>query len=153
MLTRVSALSCFSFCILLLLTGCNKDEENIGRYGMLDKNTPEYAAVAFMRSIYEDRNIDKAVALSTPSLGRILQSYHSNRNVQRNVLNLRYDTVKITPQSSQSVGRTEYAEKATLTLFFSGFYQGNKVEDLRTLELIKEGGGWKVTKIYPDQFL
>ncbi|MBU2976767.1 hypothetical protein [Alteromonas sp. C1M14] len=137
----------------MLLASCGKQEEGLGRYGMLDDNTPDYAAVSFMESIYHDDNIDGALALSSQSMTRILTRYHSNRNVQRHIVNLRYDEVTITPQGSNRVGRNQYAEEATVTLFFSGTYGDDKIEDLRTVKLIREDGHWKVDRIDPDHFM
>ncbi|MCU7554031.1 hypothetical protein OCL06_05405 [Alteromonas sp. ASW11-19] len=137
----------------VLLTGCGKKEEGVGRYGMLDENTPEYTAVRFMRSIYLESDIDVAVSLSTPRLARVLKKYHTNRNVQRHLLNLKYDSVAITPESSNSVGRSEFSEQATITLFFTGHYNDNKIEDLRRVDLIRMNGDWKVEKIHPDHFM
>ena len=52
-----------------------------------------------------------------------------------------------------STGKNEFAEKSTITVFLSGNYNGDKVEDLRSLDLIKEDGEWKVNKIHPDAYL
>lgn len=139
--------------VCLVLTGCQKKEEGVGRYGMLDDNTPEFAAVRFMRSIYLETTIDVAVSLSTPKMARILQKYHTNRNVQRHLLNLKYDSVTITPEGGDRVGRSEFSEKATITLFFSGQYNDDKIEDLRQIDLVRMNGEWKVAKIHPDHFL
>ncbi|MEW9797004.1 hypothetical protein [Alteromonas sp. CYL-A6] len=145
------------FLIALLalgLTACQKkEEERVGRYGMLDKGTPEYTAVMFMRSIYMDDTLDVAVEMSSNKMARILLNYHTNRNVQRHLFNLKFDTVDITPQESSRVARSEFAEESTITLFLSGSYNGDKVEDIRSLDLIKQGGEWRVDKIHPDHFL
>ena len=138
--------------LLTLLIGCEK-EERIGRYGMLDENTPEYTAVMFIRGVYSDDSIDRAVSISTDRLARVLKRYHTNNNVQRHLFNLKYDTVEVTPQTGQSIGRSEYSDSAVVTLFFSGQYNGGKVEDLRTLELLKVNGRWKVDKVQADPFL
>jgi hypothetical protein len=66
---------------------------------------------------------------------------------------LRYDDVIITPQSTGGVGRSEFSEKSTITVFLSGTYGEDKIEDLRSLDLIKEEGEWKVNKIHPDTYL
>ena len=145
--------SLFIALCLILISGCKEKEEGLGRYGMMDENTPDYAAVAFMKSIYEDKNINRAVELSSDSMARMLKRYHTNRNVQRHIVNLRYDTVTITPQGSNRVGRNEFAENATVTLFFSGQYNDDKVEDLRTVQLIRDDGLWKVDRIDPDHFM
>ena len=138
--------------LLTLWLGCEK-VERIGRYGMLDENTPEYTAVMFIRGVYSDDSIDRAVSISTDRLARVLKRYHTNNNVQRHLFNLKYDTVEVTPQTGQSIGRSEYSDSAVVTLFFSGQYNGDKVEDLRTLELLKVNGRWKVDKVQADPFL
>ena len=102
---------------VLCLAGCGEKEEGMGRYGMLADSTPEYSAVTFLKSVYEDENLDVAISLSSDRLARILTNYHSNRNVQRHLLNLKYDTVVITPQSGSSVGRSEFSKKQPLRYF------------------------------------
>lgn len=148
-LTKLGVIMLFS----VLLFSCGKQEKGLGRYGMLADNTPDYAAVTFMDCIYNDKNIDRALALSSESMARILSRYHSNRNVQRHIINLRYDEVTITPQGSNKIGRNQYADEATVTLFFTGFYNDDKIEDLRTVKLIREDGYWKVDRIDPDHFM
>ena len=64
-----------------------------------------------------------------------------------------FDSITVTPQSAGQVGRSEFSEKSTITVFLSGNYNGDKVEDLRSLDLIKEDGEWKVNKIHPDAYL
>lgn len=137
---------------LLLLSGCEKKEKGVGRYGMLDENTPEYVTVAFLRSIYEDDNLNTAISLSSESLARVLRRYHTNGNAQRHLINLKYDTVELVPQSANDVGRNQYAKKSTITVFFSGMYNDDKIEDLRSIDLEKIDGEWKVTKVHPDHF-
>ena len=137
---------------VVFLTACGEKEKGIGRYGMLDESTPEYVTVVFLQSIYEDDNLDLAMRLSSDRLARILKKYHTNRNVQRHLLNLKYESVTITPQSNNSVGRSEFAEKSTITVFLSGQYDNDKVKDIRSLDLEKIDGEWKVTKIHPDHF-
>ena len=141
--------------MLVIISGCEKKEkeERLGRYGMLDESSPEYTAVRFMQGIYSDPNLDIAISLSTERLGRILDKYHTNRNVQRHLLALKYDTVDIKPHESNRVARGEFAEEATITLFLSGKYGDDKIEDIRSLDLVKEKGDWKVAKIHPDHFL
>lgn len=146
---------CSILLLAISLTACKKEapEEGVGRYGMLDDNTPQYAAVRFMQSIYEENSIDVAISLSTERMARVLQRYHTNRNVQRHVLNLMFDEVEVSPEGSGGVGRMEFAKKATLVLFFSGYYHDDKIDDLRTIEMVRVDGDWKVDRIKPDRFL
>lgn len=143
---------CALLIVLFMVTACEEKKPGLGKYGMLDENTPEYAAVTFMYSIYQANDLDQAVQLSTDQLANILRSYHTTRNVQRHLLNLPFDSVTITPQGSSKIGRSEFADKATLTLFFSGELRGDKREDIRSVELVRIKGNWRVNDIHPDHF-
>lgn len=141
--------------LALMLQGCNKpeDEKRLGRYGRMSDNTPEYAAMMFFDKLYQEKKLDGALQYSTERLANTLRSYHTSRNVQRHVLNLPYDTVVVEPQTGDTVGRNEYAQTATVTLFFTGTYNGDKVDDMRIVDMVKEGRDWKVSKIHADKFL
>ncbi|MBO1254862.1 hypothetical protein J3L16_04055 [Alteromonas sp. 5E99-2] len=143
--------------ICICLSGCKKDkdeeEEGVGRYGMLDDGTPQFTAVKFMQSLYNDPNTNKVLELSTERLARVLKRYRSNRNIQRNVVNLMFDTVEINPKGAGTAGRSEFSQKATIHLFFTGYKDGDKMDDIRTIEMVKVNGEWRVDKIHPDRFL
>lgn len=145
----------FSLVFMLVLSGCSdvKRGEGVGKYGMMADNTPEYAAVMFMYRIYRDNDINGALALSSERMSRLINNYRTARNVQRHVISLQYDTVEINPDTGDSVGRTEFADKAEVTLFFTGFYNEDKIDELRTVKLIKESGDWKVDEVVADPFL
>lgn len=151
-------ISLFAIAVLLLtLQACGeagpKRGEGAGKYGMLDPNTPHYAAMKFFEHIYYDKNLNGAMKLSTPRLAKLLKSYHSNRNVQRHVLNLTYDEVDIQPDAGNSVARSEFSQKAVVTMFFTGTRHGDKFEDIRIVEMVKIGSDWKVSKVRADKFL
>jgi hypothetical protein len=148
-----------SVCVLasLGLQGCNKQAEvkteGAGKYGMMDDNTPDLAAVKFFNVIYKDKDISRALTVASPKMERLLKSYHTPRNVQRHVFNLSYDEVEITIDPGSGVGRDEFAKDAVITLLFSGTLHGDKYEDLRVVEMIREGNKWKVDKVRADKYL
>ena len=141
--------------LILIITGCSdvKRGEGVGEYGMMAENTPEYTAVMFMYSLYREPNLNTAMELSSERMKRLLNNYRTNRNAQRHLIGLSYDTVEINPDGGDTVGRTEFAQKAEVTVFLTGFYQEDKIDELRTVKLIKEGGDWKVNDVEVDQFL
>ena len=98
-------------------------------------------------------NLNTAMELSSERMKRLLNNYRTNRNAQRHLIGLSYDTVEINPDGGDTVGRTEFAQKAEVTVFLTGFYQEDKIDELRTVKLIKEGGDWKVNDVEADQFL
>lgn len=141
-----------------LLFACTEEKkagQGSGRFGMMDTNTPEYAATQFFQHIYDDKTLKHALTYTSERLGKRIKSYHTNRNVQRHVLNLTYDPhqVDIRPDSGNSVGRNEFAKTAVVTLFFTGLDHGEQKEDLRVLDMVREDAKWKVAEIRPDKYL
>ncbi len=153
---RPQLLQYITLCVVLFLVGCNpakKQGEGAGKYGMMDTNTPDYAAVAFFQHVYQDDNINAALEMSSPRMAELLRSYHTNRNVQRHVFDLVYDEVEIQPDTGNSVGRNEFAKSAVVTLFFTGTRYGDRYEDIRIVEMVRQGDKWLVDEIRPDKYL
>ena len=128
---------------LLLISACDGSKSTgAGKYGMMDNNIPEYAAVEFFTHIYEDKNLNGALKFASPKLSRLMKSYRINRNVQRHVLNMPYDKVEIKPKAAN-----EFAKEASVSLFFEGTLNGQIIKDLRVVKLIRTKDGWKVDEV------
>jgi hypothetical protein len=138
----------FILIFVILVSACEKSpvKEGGGKFGMLDSNLPEFAAIGFFEHIYNEQDLKGAIKLSTPKMGRLLRSYHNNRGVQRYVLNMQFDKVAI-ESKSRSAGRDEFAKKAQISLFFEGELNGDILKDIRLVELIKIGDSWKVDEV------
>lgn len=141
MLRNLSFLLIFA----MLFSACDKtpSKHGGGKFGMLDKGNPEFAAIEFFDHIYHSKGIEGAISLSTPKMERLLRSYHTNKGVQKHVLNMRFDRVTIQPRS-RSAGRNEFAKDAEISLFFEGELDGEVLKDMRLVQLIKVGKDWKV---------
>ena len=120
-----------------------------GKFGMLDSGNPEFAAIEFFDHIYHSKGIEGAIKVSTPKMTRLLRSYHTNKGVQKHVLNMRFDKVTIQPKS-RSAGRNEYAKDAQISIFFEGTLDGDIFKDIRLVSLVKDGEDWKVNKVSLD---
>ncbi len=134
--------------IFVAFSACEPSEpkQGAGKFGMLDTNVPEYAAIEFFNQIYHSKNLSGAIKLSTPKMERLLRSYHTNRAVQKHVFNMRFDKVDIQP-STRSAGRNEFAKEAEISLFFEGHLDGDILKDLRIVSLIRIDKEWKVDQV------
>ncbi|KXI30795.1 hypothetical protein [Paraglaciecola hydrolytica] len=142
---KIVKLSLFLLLVTALL-GCGDEKPRVGKYGMMDPNIPEYAAVEFFDHIYHDENLTEALKLASPSLERLIKSYNTNKNVQRHILNLRFDKVEITPHAG-SAGRNEFSKETKIFVFFEGQLNGNVIKDMRIVDLVRIDDKWKVDKI------
>lgn len=142
---------------LLIVVGCQETKEKFGfaDKSEMDSSTPEGAAMLFFTGLYQkDARLGEALVLSSPKLQRLLRSYHSPRSVQRHILNLTYDDIpNMEVDARDFVGRAQYKSNALVSIFFEGFSHGDKINETRSVEMIKIGKTWKVDVIKPDKFL
>ncbi|MGJ8680194.1 hypothetical protein [Paraglaciecola sp.] len=134
--------------VVAIFSACEKAEPKRGggKFGMLDSDVPEFAAIEFFNQIYHTKDLSGAIKYSTPKMERLLRSYHTNKAVQKHVLNMRFDKVKIQP-STRSAGRNEFAQEAKISLFFEGTLDDNVLKDLRIISLVRLNKEWKVDKV------
>jgi hypothetical protein len=138
----------FGLVLSMLLMGCGPKEfkEGAGKFGMLSSEMPEYAATEFFNGVYKDTNLNTALKYSSPRLQRLMRSYHTNKAVQKHILNMRFDTVKM-KLTNNSAGRSEFAEEMMISIFFEGKLNGEIIKDLRVVELLRIDKKWKVDHV------
>jgi len=135
------------FTVQLSACDTSHPKQGGGKFGvLLDTGNPEFAAIEFFEHIYSNKGLEGAIKLSTPKMERLLRSYHTNKGVQKHVLNMRFDKVTIEPKF-HSAGRNEFAKDAQISLFFEGELYGEILKDLRLITLVKIGTDWKVDEV------
>ncbi|MBT1449516.1 hypothetical protein KJ365_01370 [Glaciecola sp. XM2] len=135
---------------IVFLFGCSQkaeEEVSAGRYGMMSTDTPQHTAVMFIRAIYNEETLDKAVELSDERFGRLLLNQHTNRNVQRHVLNLRLDDISVDPVSGGTLLYSEKQVDADIEVKIVGTFDYEQIVDLKTISMIRESGQWKVIDV------
>lgn len=124
-----------------------EEEISTGKYGMLSTNSPQFTAVVFIRAIYNDQTLDRAIEVSDERFARILQNHHTNKNVQRHMLNLRLDNMTVDPVSGGTLLLSDVQKEAQIEVKIIGNYEGNQIVDLKTISMVRESGNWLVTGI------
>jgi len=132
--------------LALLLGGCGEDKD------VIQIEHPEKVTVAFFEALYNEKNIEKAASACSPSLARIIRHYRSPQAVARHMFNMSYDTVEIKPDDSGVKIREQFKNKATITVYFDGYYQENRIKDVKRLSLIQQDNKWIIDKILKDPF-
>ncbi|WP_395343572.1 hypothetical protein PN836_003655 [Ningiella sp. W23] len=140
----------FTLSIVIFLSACQQEKEeevSAGRYGMMSTDTPQYSAVVFMQALYRDDNLNRVVELSTERFARIVKGHHTNKNVQRHLLNLRLDEMTVDPVSGGSLIMSEFNEDAQIEVKIVGQFNGEQLVDLKTLHMQRRSGKWFVNDI------
>ncbi|WKD23670.1 hypothetical protein NDQ71_00730 [Pseudoalteromonas sp. KG3] len=137
----------FTATFLLLLNGCGGDNAPKG-----EKNTPGNSAALFFDTLYNEQDLNKASTMATPRMARIMKSYGTSKQFARNLVNMQYDNVVIEVDMTNMNLREQYGDTANINLIFTGQFNGNKVDDMRSVKMVRKKGNWYVDKINADPF-
>lgn len=135
--------------LLLLLCGCGDDKDD---KAITKIDNPELVTIAFFNAIYNEKNVDKAALVCSPELARIILHYRSAEAVGRHMFNMSYDSVEIKPDGSGVKVREQFKNAAVITVYFEGFYQENKIKDVKRVSLIQQNDKWVINKLLKDPF-
>lgn len=90
--------------------------------------------------------------MATPRMARIMKSYGTSKQFARNLVNMQYDNVVIEVDMTNMNLREQYGDTANINLIFTGQFNGNKVDDMRSVKMVRKKGNWYVDKINADPF-
>lgn len=137
----------FIFVVLLVMSGCERNPEVNAQLG-----TPEYVAGQFFHVMYNEKDLAKAKAMSTSEYASLLSSYGTARQAGRTLLNMSFDKVQINVNRSGRNLREQYQDTATIQLILDGELDGNRIQEVRTVDLVRQRGKWLVSAIQSDKF-
>jgi hypothetical protein len=135
-------------CSLTLLTACGED--NSKKITTVDN--PELVAIAFFDALYNEKNVEKAASVCNPQLARLILHYRSPGAVARHLFNMSYDNVEIKPDSAGVKVREQFKDNANITIYFDGYYQNNRMKDVKRLAIVQRDGKWFIDKVLKDPF-
>lgn len=133
--------------LLTVLTGCLNDDDPI-----MKGREPEIVANDFFEAIYIDRDLEAAQAVSTDKLAGLLGSYGTVNGVQRHLLNRYYDDVEITVDTTSLRPFMDRRETLRMNVLFTGHYNDDMYDELRTIILLQVNDRWYVDRILDDPY-
>ncbi|WP_372762393.1 hypothetical protein [Pseudoalteromonas sp.] len=137
--------SLFSLILCLLITGCYEQTPTVD-------NSPGDTAIAFFDALYNQNDLQKATTMATPRLARVMKSYGTVSQVTRTLFNMQFDQVLIEVDMSNMSLRQQYADKAQINIIFTGTFNGKKIDDMRSVQLLYKKRNWYVNKILSDPY-
>lgn len=117
-----------------------------------DSATPGDTATAYFDALYNQQDLQKASTMATPHLTRIMKSYGTAKQFSRNLVNMQYDKVIIEVDRTNMSVREQYGDNAKINLIFTGYLNSNKVDNFRSVEMVRKKGKWYIDKIIADPY-
>ncbi|MBU2924864.1 hypothetical protein Q4530_00910 [Colwellia sp. 1_MG-2023] len=125
-----------------LLSGCNANKE--------PKMSEKQVATSFFNAIYNEKDIDKAIALSSADFKKEIEKYHTASNVARRLFNMSFDSVSLHTSAKKKQILDNYNIQVTMMIQFTGKRDGNSYKDYKKILLIKNKDQWLVDKLVED---
>ena len=143
--TIMKKLTALIAALSLFLTGCGEEE-------ITEIANPELVAVAFFDALYNQKDVKKAASVCSPKLARIILHYKSPTAVGRHLFNMQYDKVEVKPDDSGVKVREQFKDDADVILYFDGYYNDERIKDVKRISLKQFDGRWVIDKILKDPF-
>jgi len=134
--------------LILLLSACGGDDKK----EITTVDNPEIVALAFFDALYNEKNVEKAASVCSPKLAKLILHYRSPQAVARHLFNMSYDRVEVKPDGSGVKVREQFKGTANITLYFDGYYQEERIKDVKRLAIVQRNGKWFIDKILKDPF-
>ncbi len=140
--------------VILSLMGCGGDSssEQTASAEQVDSESPQDVAVHFFNSLLVNNNMNEAKKYATGSVGRVMAGYGSAKSYARTVLNMNFDKVEVSVDTSNQSVREFYNDRTVVVMNFMGEKDGGKVNSFREVVMLEENGHWKVGDIKADPF-
>lgn len=133
--------------LLLILSGCERSTQVNAQLG-----SPEHVAGEFFHAIYNDKDLEKAQSMSTKEFASLLGSYGTARQAGRTLFNMNFDKVLINVNRSGRNLREQYHDSANIQLIFDGEFDDRRIQETRTVLLVRQRGSWLVSEVQADKF-
>jgi len=130
------------------LSACGGDNEK----KITTVDDPEIVALAFFDALYNEKNVEKAASVCSPKLAKLVLHYRSPQAVARHLFNMSYDRVEVKPDSSGVKIREQFKGAANITIYFDGYYQEERIKDVKRLAIVQKNGKWYIDKVLKDPF-
>ena len=137
--------SLLSLVICLFLSACGDDTKTLG-------DTPGDTATAYFDALYNQQDLQKASTMATPNLTSIMKSYGTAKQFSRNLVNMQYDEVTIEVDMTNMSVREQYGDNAKINLIFTGYLNGDKIDEMRSVKMLRKKGKWYIDKIVADPY-
>lgn len=133
--------------LLLTLAGCKPSNNVNAQLG-----SPEHVAGEFFHALYNDKDLEKAQSMSTKEFANLIGSYGTARQVGRTLFNMSFDKVLINVNRSGRNLREQYDDQASIQLIFDGEFDNKRIQETRTVVLVRQRGNWFVNEVIADKF-
>lgn len=140
-------LKSFLLVVFIALAGCEPSTKVNAQLG-----SPEHIAGEFFHAIYNDKDLEKAQSMSTKEFASLLGSYGTARQAGRTLFNMNFDKVVINVNRSGRNLREQYHDNANIQLIFDGEFDDRRIQETRTVVLVRQRGNWLVSEVQADRF-
>ncbi|RUO34777.1 hypothetical protein [Aliidiomarina soli] len=123
----------------LLLTGCWEQK--------IQEPEAHERAIDYFELLYNERDIEAAAKLATEEHRQLIMRYGSVASVGRYLYNMDFDHVEVNADRQGVTLFNEQANTARVQVSLGGVSGSRRVETIRDVLMVREGGKWYLARI------
>lgn len=108
---------------------------------------PHAVAADYFDALYNQRDLEKAISLSSEANARMLNHYGTVTTVGHYMYNMRFEHVDIRAERPTGITYLNNADSVRIRVAFTGYTQGRRIDELREVILVSENGHWRVDRL------
>ncbi|CUS49087.1 MAG: putative lipoprotein [Idiomarinaceae bacterium HL-53] len=133
-------------CALILLTGCNKESR-------IMKKGPHEIAADYFEALYNERDLEKMMALSSQRNKELIEHYGNASSVARYMYNMSFDQVQVSAERPTGIVYMNRNNTVRIQVAFTGFNGTSRVDELREVVMIEEAGEWRLERVLDSPYM
>jgi hypothetical protein len=106
--------------------------------------------IAFFDAIYNQKSLQKTLALSSNSFKKEIEKYITIRNFSHRALSLHFDSVTINTQHAHTTVIDEFNIQVDMTVLITGIRDGKTYKEVKNIRLVKNNKTWLVDQLLED---
>ena len=133
-------------CALVLVTACNNEPR-------IMKKGPHEIAADYFEALYNERDLEKMMALSSQRNKELIEHYGNASSVARYMYNMSFDQVQVSAERPTGIVYMNRNNTVRIQVAFTGFNGPDRVDELREVVMIEEAGEWRLERVLDSPYM
>lgn len=131
--------------LAVLLTACDTP-------AALTKKGPHEIATAYFNALYNERNLNRAIELSSHRNRELIEHYGNTVSVGRYMYNMSFDQVDVTAERPTGIVYMNRNNTVRIQVAFSGYNGTDRYDEVREVVMIDQEGEWRLERVLDSPY-
>lgn len=131
--------------LIFTIAGCDTATE-------ISKKGPHEVAIAYFEALYNDRDLEKVMELSSLRNRELIEHYGNTVSIGRYMYNMSFDQVDITAERPTGIVYMNRDNTVRLQVAFTGYNGTDRYDEVREVVMIDQEGEWRLERVLDSPY-